>query len=63
MFPAFLLIWLRTLLSGIVIKGKKGDGMKLTIEYADNRMEQLFVDDVQEGKQCLKYLIYPYFMV
>ena len=31
--------------------------MKLTIEYADNRTEQLFVDDVQEGKQCLKYFI------
>ena len=31
--------------------------MTLTIEYIDGNTEQLYVDDVYEGKQCLKYSI------
>ena len=31
--------------------------MTLTIEYIDGNMEYLYVDDVYEGKQCLKYNI------
>lgn len=31
--------------------------MILTIEYIDGNTEQLYVDDVYEGKQCLKYII------
>lgn len=31
--------------------------MILTIEYIDGNTEQLYVDDICEGKQCLKYSI------
>ena len=31
--------------------------MTLTIEYISGTTEQLYVDDVYEGKQCLKYSI------
>lgn len=31
--------------------------MILTIEYIDGNTEQLYVDDICEGEQCLKYSI------
>lgn len=31
--------------------------MKLTIEYTDGSVETIIVDDIYEGKQCLKYNI------